>query len=320
AAAGRCLPAGSGPSVGIAGLALGGGIGVLNRKFGLTCDRLVSARVVTADGVLRTVSAQREPDLFWALRGGGGGNFGIVTSFTFATEPAPGLTVFALRFPAAAVVEVLDAWQRWVPGTPDELWSNCVLSAGSPPTCRVGGCFVGTPAGLEPVLAGLGVRPAGKTVQGKDFLGAMRYFAGGESDRATFVASSRMLPAAVDAGRLRTIMDRPPGMNVLLDSFGGAIGRVAPQATAFPHRTALASAQVYASATPATRDVVAAGVAEVRDAIGAMTGNTGYVNYIDPDLPDWATAYYGPNLPRLRGVARQYDPDGVFAFPQAIRA
>jgi FAD/FMN-containing dehydrogenase len=319
AGAGRCLPAGTGPGVGIAGLALGGGIGVLARKFGLTCDRLVSARVVTADGVLRTVSAEREPELFWALRGGGGGNFGIVTSFTFATEPAPDLTVFSLRFPASAVVEVLDAWQRWVPVTPDELWSNCVLSTGSPPVCRVGGCFVGSPAGLEPVLAGLGVRPSGRLVQGKDFLGAMRYFAGGEPNRATFVASSRMLPAAVDAGRLRAIMDRPPGMNVLLDSFGGAIARLAPDATAFPHRTVLASAQVYASATPATRDTVTAAVAQVRDAIGAMTGNTGYVNYMDPGLTDWPTAYYGSNLPRLREVAGKYDPDGVFAFPQAVR-
>jgi hypothetical protein len=319
AAAGRCLPAGSCPSVGIAGLTLGGGIGVLSRRFGLTCDRLVSARVVTADGVLRTVSAEREPELFWALRGAGGGNFGVVTSFTFATEPAPGLTVFSLRFPAAAAVEVLDAWQRWVPGIPDELWTNCVLSAGSPPDCRVGGCFVGPASGLESVLARLGVRPSGRSVRGMDFLAAMRYFAGGETDHASFVAASRMLPAAVDAGRLRTIMDRPPGMNLQLDSFGGAIGRIAPDATAFPHRAALASAQIYASTGAAGRDRVARSVAEVRDAIGAMTANTGYVNYIDPDLPDWPTAYYGANLPRLREVARTYDPDAVFGFPQAIR-
>src|SRR6185312_14675612 len=107
ARAGRCLPAGTCPSVGIAGLTLGGGIGVLSRKYGLTCDRLVSARVVTADGALRTVSSSAEPELFWALRGGGGGNFGIVTSFSFDTVPAPQLTVFELGFPAGSAPEVL---------------------------------------------------------------------------------------------------------------------------------------------------------------------------------------------------------------------
>ncbi|HEU5471563.1 MAG TPA: FAD-binding oxidoreductase [Actinophytocola sp.] len=335
AAAGRCLPAGSGPGVGIAGLTLGGGIGVLSRKFGLTCDRLVSARVVTADGQLRTAAADNEPDLFWALRGGGGGNFGIVTSFGFATEPAPDLTVFSLNFPAGAGADVVDAWQRWVPGTPDELWSMCRLSAGSPPSCRVTGCFVGPPAALTGLLAGLAVRPSARSVQGKDFLAAMRWFAGcaqrsvaechpapegGQLDRTGFVAASRMLPAAVDAGRLVSVLEGRRGVDLLLDSFGGAISRVDSAATAFPHRAALASAQVYAGATARTLQAVTASVAQVRDAIGELSGNTGYVNYIDPGLVDWQNAYYGANLPRLRAVARRYDPAAVFGFAQGISA
>lgn len=138
--AGRCLPAGSCPTVGIAGLTLGGGIGVLARKYGMTCDHLVSARVVTAGGKLRTVSADSEPDLFWALRGGGGGNFGVVTSFTFRTDPAPpAVTVFSLHFPAGSANDVLDAWQRWLPEAPPELWANVVLSGGSPVQARVSG-------------------------------------------------------------------------------------------------------------------------------------------------------------------------------------
>jgi FAD/FMN-containing dehydrogenase len=146
------MPDGSCPTVGIAGLSLGGGIGVLARKLGLTCDRLTAARVVTADTVLRTASEASEPDLFWALRGGGGGNLGIVTSFIFATAPASDLTVFSLRFPAGSVAGVLGAWQEWAPAAPDELWSNCIVSAGEPPACRAGGCFAGSAAALEPLL------------------------------------------------------------------------------------------------------------------------------------------------------------------------
>ncbi|WP_367115132.1 FAD-binding oxidoreductase [Actinophytocola sp.] len=177
AEAGRCLPAGSCPTVGIGGLTLGGGIGVLARKYGLTCDQLVSAQVVTADGRLVTASADAEPDLFWALRGGGGGNFGIVTSFTFATAPAPALTVFSLRFGGGAA-DVLGAWQSWVADLPDELWTNCVVSAGSPPTARVGGCFVGSAGGCERQLARLGLAASSRFVTGKSYLDAMRYFGG----------------------------------------------------------------------------------------------------------------------------------------------
>jgi FAD/FMN-containing dehydrogenase len=334
ARAGRCLPAGSCPTVGVAGLTLGGGIGVLSRKFGLTCDRLVSATVVTADGRLRTASADSEPDLFWALRGGGGGNFGIVTSFTFSTEPAPDLTVFALQYPAGSAPDVLGAWQGWIAGAPDELWSNCVISAGSPPSVRVGGCYVGPAGGLNSLLDGLRARPASRSVQGKGFLDAMRYFAGcsqrsiaqchlasagGQLDRAGFVGSSRMLPETVaDPAHLVSIVDGRSGVDVLLDSWRGAISRVAPTDTAFPHRAALASAQIYAAATPATRDRATKTVAEVRDGIGALTGNKGYVNYIDPAMPDWQNAYYDMNLPRLRNVAHRYDPDAVYSFAQRI--
>jgi FAD/FMN-containing dehydrogenase len=337
AAAGRCVPAGSCPTVGIAGLTLGGGIGVLNRKFGLTVDHLVSAAVVTADGQLRTVSAGAEPDLFWALRGGGGGNFGIVTSFTFATVPAPDVTVFSMRFPPGSAPNVVGAWQQWIAGAPDELWTNCVVSAGRPPACRVGGCFVGPAAALNPLLDSLlaktSARPDSRSVQGKGFMEAMRYFAacsqrsvaqchpdsaGGELGRDGFVASSHMLPGPVDPARLVSLVDGRPAVDILLDSFGGAIGRVAPEATAFAHRAALASAQIYAATSPSGAERAARTVAEVRDGLGALTGKAAYVNYIDPAMPDWPAAYYGQNLARLREVARRYDPDAVFTFAQSL--
>jgi hypothetical protein len=321
AKAGRCLPAGSCPTVGIAGLTLGGGIGVLTRKFGLTCDSLVSAKVVTADARLLDASASSEPDLFWTLRGGGGGNLGIVTSFTFSTVPAPALTVFSLRFPAGSVSQVFSAWQQWIAGAPDELWSNCVISSGKPPVCRVGGCYVGGSRALNPLLDNLiansAAVPTSRFVSGKDYLAAMRYFAG-TGDRSGFVATSRMLTEPVDADRIMPFVDGQPGLDLLVDSFGGAVSRVPVDATAFPHRKALASIQIYAETTTSARDGAVRTVAEVRDGIGKVAGQSGYVNYLDPEMPNWPDAYYGANLPRLRTAAKKYDSDGVFTFPQSL--
>jgi FAD/FMN-containing dehydrogenase len=320
AIAGRALPAGSCPTVGIGGLTLGGGIGVTARKYGLTCDKLVAAQIVTADGKQQTVDGG---DLLWALKGGGGGNFGIVTSFTFATVPAPNMTVFALKYPAGSTADVVGAWQEWVVQQPDELWSNCVVSAGSPPGCRVGGAVVGDENLAKQLLKTL-PRASSVTIAGKGYLDAMRYFGGcsqrsvaqcrpqvegGQLGRESFTASSRVLNQAADPGALVDLLTGRTGLDVLLDSLGGAVSRVKPGDTAFPHRMAIASAQIYSSGSE--KDV-----AEVRDGFNA--GNTGYVNYIDPSMPDWATAYYGDNLPRLRKVAAQYDPDKVFNFAQAI--
>jgi FAD binding domain/Berberine and berberine like len=330
---GRALPAGSCPTVGIAGLTLGGGLGVLNRLHGLTCDRLRSAQVVLADGITVTASDGEDADLFWALRGGGGGNFGIVTAFTFDTVPAADVTVFSLRFPAGSAPGVLGGWQEWSPGTPDELWSSCVVPAGAPPGCRVGGCFVGAPGRLNGLLddlvRGAGARPSARFVQGMDHLSAMRYFAGcsgrGDagcrtSDPVPFIGSSRIAarPIGDPAAVVATVRGRR-GIDLLFDSLGGAVGRVPVDATAFCHRDALACVQVYANAAGdpvrARREAT-----EVQAELGRLVGSGAYINYLDPEQADWATASYGPNLPRLRELGRRYDPDRVFGFPQSVTA
>ncbi|MEU3621627.1 FAD-binding dehydrogenase [Amycolatopsis coloradensis] len=314
--AGRCLPAGSCPSVGIAGLTLGGGIGVLARKYGLTCDHLVSAQVVTADGVLRTASADSEPELFWALRGGGGGNFGVVTSFTFRTDPSPSVvSVFSLNFPAGSANDVLAEWQRWLPEAPPELWANVVLSGGSPVGARVSGCHVGDSASLGRELDKLTGKVRGtRTVKQLDYLGAMKYFSGSES-RQSFVASSRILGEVTDPAKLTSILDGRRGMDLLVDGLGGAVADIAPDATAFWHRKAIGSVQIYSRADTRNRSVATDSVAEVVTGLGL---GGGYVNYIDPALPDWMTAYYGDNAARLKKVAKTYDPEKVFGFAQAV--
>ncbi|GGM72561.1 hypothetical protein GCM10011609_05450 [Lentzea pudingi] len=336
AGAGRMMPAGTCATVGISGLTLGGGIGVTARQFGLTSDRLVSARIVTPDGVHRTVSATEHTDLFWALRGGGGGNFGIVTSFVFRTEPARNLTTFTLQFPSAALASLLSVWLDWQGRAPDALTSIVGVGSGSNPHVEVGGCFVGTPTTLKPLLDDLvrrvGSQPASRRETEQSFLAAMERFAwcrvsdgsckpswnggGGSQARGSYVATSRMLTKPItDPQKLADIFKSTPNSYNMIDALGGAVGR--GPATAFPHRAALASIQVELSLQAGEANARRAmGVA--RDELGKMFGATGYVNYIDPQMPDWASAYYGSSLTRLREVARKYDPDRVFVFPQGL--
>ncbi|HEX8866237.1 MAG TPA: FAD-dependent oxidoreductase [Lentzea sp.] len=321
AASGRALPTGTCPTVGVAGLTLGGGIGVLTRKHGLTCDHLVSAKVVTADGRLLTASAQEEPDLFWALRGGGGGNFGIVTEFVFSTVSAPQVTVFSLQYNAGPTADVLGAWQTWIADAPHELWSNVVIRGGAQPTCRVGGCFIGSVGDLAALLNGLPA-PANRFIQPQSYSEAVRYFAGSGIEHESFVASSRVVrePIADPAKAVDLMNGQTDESYLIFDGLRGAVAAVANDATAFPHRTALASAQIYFKTPPENATETAQRMGTVRDGLGDLVGETGYVNYIDPRLPNWATAYYSGNLARLQQVAAKYDPDKVFAFAQGVGA
>src|SRR6266536_4020667 len=129
----RTIPAGCGPTVGIAGLTLGGGLGMLGRAHGLTCDALVGARVVLADGRIVDCDSDHEPELFWALRGAGGGQFGVVTSLAFDAVPEPDTTRFELTWPAADATAVIAAWQDWAPDAPDDLSANLKLVAANGP-------------------------------------------------------------------------------------------------------------------------------------------------------------------------------------------
>jgi FAD/FMN-containing dehydrogenase len=126
---GRTLPAGCGPTVGITGLTLGGGIGLLGRKHGLTCDRLVGARVVLADGRVVECDHDHDPDLFWGLRGAGGGQFGVVTSLRFDTVEEPMTTRIEGHWSEIALGELVSTWQAWAPDVPDELTVNLALES-----------------------------------------------------------------------------------------------------------------------------------------------------------------------------------------------
>lgn len=326
---GRCVPGGTCASLGIAGLTLGGGMGVLDRAFGLTCDRLVAARVVTPGGRVVLASGQSEPELFWALRGGGGGNFGIVTTLWLRTEPLRELAVFELHFPDAASPAVFAAWQDWIPGAPDEMWARMLITGGTPASSTIQGCFLGSSATAGRHLAELirrsGTQPASQTVWDAAFLDAMRYFADcsdrsvrqcreAEASGQAFVASSRVQQRRADPTGVCALLDGRPRLTLLFEPLGGAVARTPVSATAFPHRDALATAQVFAPAGAG----VEAEVATVQHELAEMIGTGAYINYLDPGQQDWAQASYGPNLARLRAIARRWDPHSVLGFPQGL--
>ncbi len=346
-AAGVLIPGGSCPTVGITGLALGGGIGVLGRAYGMTCDNIDSLQMVTADGVLRTCSPNQHEDLYWASRGGGGGNFGVVTSFTFKTHPIPAINLFTLEWAWGDAGAVLESWMQWLSNTPKELWSNCQLdsngSAGGG-VVKVTGVFAGPTAAcasaLAPLLSAVGSTPSYQFVGPEDYFRAMTIEGGCEGEsvsqcdavtRSAFVAKSSYINAALSGSGVSSIIDAisslattvpSVGGGIVFDGYGGVINDVAADATAFVHRAAVACAQysvTYGSANPP--DSVAAGVTswlnETQTRFAPYTTGS-YQNYIDPTLKNWADAYYGSNLPRLSQIKRKWDPDDYFHFAQSI--
>ena len=354
---GRAVPGGSCPTVGISGLTLGGGVGVVARAYGLTCDNVQSLQIVTADGSVRTCDASQNSDLFWACRGGGGGNFGVVTSFTFRTHPAGDIVLFFLSWPWAQAARVISAWQSWAPHAPDELWSNVHLSAapgGSVPSLQVGGTYLGSTGGaqaeLDKLYAAVGSHPSSPFMESTSWLHAMLVEAG----CANLTVNQCHLPTQVPGGQLGRASEyaksdyftRPlssAGIGALLsgvesfaqaggvggasggiafDALGGAVNRVAPEATAFVHRDALFGAQ-YTTTWP--DGAASAGVARQRSwqqsfwqSMRGYASGQAYQNYIDPALTNWQQAYYGANYGRLAKVKGSYDPGRLFSFPQAI--
>jgi FAD/FMN-containing dehydrogenase len=153
------VPGDTCPGVGIAGLTLGGGLGLLGRRYGLTCDHLLAAEIVLADGRTIECDQQHDPELFWALRGGSAGNFGVVTALVFRLRPAPAMTNFRLLWPHHQATAVIAAWQEWAPPAPDELAASLVLAtptqADRPPVVVLFGAMAGSPADTTALLDAL---------------------------------------------------------------------------------------------------------------------------------------------------------------------
>jgi hypothetical protein len=331
--AGRC------PTVAIGGLLLGGGIGFSTRKFGLTCDSLLETESVTADGHILTCSERENEDLFWACRGGSGGNFGVNVSYTFQATPVSDVSIYDLQWALDDGEKVLPALQDVVLQAPDDF--SCRMGGGRPR--KEGG--VRGPANvnalgqyfgpreellelLEPVLRL--AEPTKKVIADKTFWQAKDYFFHNTpKDRfqvkSTFVQSA--LPEQGIEELLRHVESWPGSSNedgggFAMFALGGAISRIPEEETAYVHRDSKFLLAIDSSWASSDSDRTAQAnidwVEEFGDRMRPYTTEYAYQNFIDRTQADWAHAYYGENLDRLVRIKRLRDPENFFRFRQSV--
>jgi FAD/FMN-containing dehydrogenase len=313
-------------STGIAGLTLGGGIGWLHRKHGLACDNLLSADVVTAEGRFLTASATENSDLFWGLRGGGG-NFGIVTSFSYALHPVGQVLAGSVVHPVSDAEDVFSFYREFSRTAPDEVFAEFALGTWSDgrPAAFIFACYVGLPGSGEDVLRPL--RRFGSPVA--DTISPMDYCRLQQAFDADFPAG---LPTYWKSGNLATLnndiiatmiahMEKAPSRlpTVIIDPLGGAVARVPNDATAFGHRDAEYDLIIAAKwSSPAEQDAHLEWVRQFWAEMSAHSLADVYVNYLGDEGDARVRAAYGPNYDRLAALKRIYDPDNVFRNNQNI--
>jgi len=320
------FPGGSCPTVGVSGHVLGGGYGHLARPFGLACDSLLAVDLIDPQGKPVHADAQQNPDLFWACRGGGGGSFGVATGYRFQLHAVGNVLVFHLDWPQqtpARAAAVMKAWQTWAPQAPSPINAHLVVSrhAGGSIDLRCSGQSIGTLAQLQRELKAL---PGTAHIVPMTYMNAINYFAGswvytsapmkGKSDYATSPLSDAGLATLMDA------ISRKPAIYVICDAYGGAIAAPAADATAFAHRKGTLFCLQYGSdwTDPTDAPPRLADMQELYAAMRPYVSGAAYVNYCDLDLPDYQTAYWGGNFPRLKQIKATFDPDNVFRHAQSI--
>jgi FAD/FMN-containing dehydrogenase len=315
------------PATGIAGLTLGGGFGILMRRFGLSCDNLISADIVTADGTFLTASETENPDLFWALRGGGG-NFGVVTSFEYRLHPVgPMIYGGLIIHPIERAREVARLYRDFTATAPDDVMTYFALLTlpDGPPVVACIPAYTGPLDQAERVLQPLRAIPDPiadtigpipytrmQAVFGPSYpYGRQDYwksgFLNGISDEAIEVIVERFatVPSAFSA--------------IEFEQLGGAMARVAPEATAFGDRTGSHVMVVVGNwSGPDDNARNIAWVRETWEAVRPYAKETTYVNYVDAGEEERVRTVYGANYARLATLKATYDPDNVFRPNQNI--
>lgn len=330
---GVALPAGTAPDVGVAGLTLGGGIGLLSRKYGLTCDNLKQVKMVVASGRYgaKTIIANKKKnsDLFWASRGGGGGSFGIATRYTFRVRPIRTVSIYSITWKWRDLEKVFPAWQRWAPSVTNRLTSTIEVAAKQVGTIVSTGQLLGGAEELRrlirPLLqVGTPVKVMVRTVP---FIEATQFFAAGDLNlepkfKITGAFGYKPLPPE-GVRMIRDFLSKAPNKHatVWCQSLGGAgsaVSRVSPTATAYPHRKAETVYELSArwrNDKEQQRNIQ--WVKRFRKALRPYVVGD-YVNFPDLGIKNWPKSYYGVNFARLKRVKQKYDPLNVFRFAQSI--
>ncbi len=334
-ASGRC------PTVGISGLTLGGGWGFAATRYGLTCDALRATEAITADGRLRRATERVGEDdrLFWAARGGGGGNFAVHTSFTFQAHEVGNVTVFNIVWPAVQQIELMLDLQEIQLAHPELISTRSKMApANAGKVTRDAlhvqtlGQFFGPPKDLLDLLA----KPLGRVtpmvceINGMNYWAARDYLVTDDPIGLYDIRSSYVKGQLGGEGLKRMIewMERWPGGSLRQDNMGilfaagGKVKEVGTKATAYVHRQSDFIVEMEASWSPLdTPEVVRAQQRWLTDYFRDMQDfvqKESYVNFPSRDLPNWLNAYYGENVGDLQKVKLQYDPDNIFKFPQSI--
>ena len=315
---GRSIPVGSCPSVGVAGLTLGGGLGADARQWGLTCDALVSASVVLPSGEAVNAAPDDHGDLYWALRGGGGGHFGVATSFTFRTFPVTDRDVVTLVFPESAAAQAILGWHGWLHPADRAIWGMVNITVGPNSGLRCSVVLATSPGGgpgaASDLSTAIGVAPVSNNSQTLGHMDVVHYFAGGTdaTQPRAFVAGSDIvgeMTLAAAESIVAAASAWPSAMGsatAVVESLSGAVSDIDPGDTAFPWRRQAACVQWYTETpSPATVDAANAWLASAHDAVQAHSAG-GYVDYLEPGTA--AARYFDGNLARLTAVRQTYDP------------
>jgi FAD/FMN-containing dehydrogenase len=334
---GLAVPLGVNSTTGIAGLTLGGGFGWLSRRLGLTIDNLLSAEVVTAEGRIVRASTRENPDLFWAIRGGGG-NFGVVTSFEFLLHPVgPQVLAGLVVHPLAAAHDVLRYYREFARTAPEGLACWFVMRLAPPLP------FLAPEWHGKPILA-LAMCWSGDVAEGERVAAPLRAFGSPLADVVgpnpfadwQTVLDPLLTPGFRNYWKSHEFMDVSDGLiDVLVDyakripdpnteiafaQLGGAISRVPADATAYGHREAEYTMNVHGRWSDPERDAACIGWARdlFRAAAPFATGGV-YVNFMTEDETDRVRAAYGKNYERLAALKKRYDPTNLFRMNQNIR-
>jgi FAD/FMN-containing dehydrogenase len=325
--------AGSCPTVGVAGHVLGGGMGLLGRAYGLTCDNLLSIALVDANGAHVDADAQTNPDLFWACRGGGGGSFGIATAFRFRLQSLAQVVTFGVSWTLAktAARRLFAAWQQWAPAAPRAITS--IMRVGGRTDGRITLRCIGQSTGSESDLSDeldtlLNVEDpnADPSIVTRSFFDAVDHFSGGwnyetiyHKGKSDYVVGG-LSNDGINALLTQMVHAAPSQVIAICDAYGGAIADVAAADTAFPHRDASTYCIQYYSQWGGAGDTAHRLQLSraVYAALRPFVSGACYVNYCDTDVAEFATAYWGDNLARLRQVKAQYDPANLFHHAQSV--